>query len=92
MELKCGPKVEGGTANEPQRIIDALAQGKLIIAIMAKGHFTRFGHFIVLRGVTSDKKILVADPVSVKRSEEKWDLSIILNEADVGGPFWIIEK
>jgi hypothetical protein len=91
-----GLKVEGCTANEPQRIIDALSQGKLIIAIMAKGHFTRFGHFIVLRGVTSDKKILVADPVSVKRSEEKWDLSIILNEAnkgaDAGGPFWIIEK
>ena len=63
---------------------------------MSKGHFTNGGHFIVLRGVTSDKKILVADPVSQNRSEEKWDLSIILNEAnkgaDAGGPFWIISK
>lgn len=91
-----GLNVEGCTANEPQRIVDALAQGKLVIAIMAKGHFTNNGHFIVLRGVTSDKKILVADPASKKRSEEKWDLSIILNEAnkgaDAGGPFWIISK
>ncbi|KGM93986.1 murein hydrolase [Clostridium novyi A str. 4552] len=91
-----GLKVEGCTANEPQRIVDALSKGKLIIAIMSKGHFTRCGHFIVLRGVTVDKRILVADPVSRRRSEEKWDLSIILNEAnkgaDAGGPFWIISK
>lgn len=91
-----GLKVEGCTANEPKKIVDALAQGKLIIAIMAKGHFTRSGHFIVLRGVTANRKILVADPVSRRRSEENWDLSIILNEAnkgaDAGGPFWIIEK
>lgn len=91
-----GLKVEGCTANEPQKIVDALTQGKLIIAIMAKGHFTRSGHFIVLRGVTANRKILVADPVSRSRSEKKWDLSIILNEAnkgaDAGGPFWIIEK
>ncbi|MFT8314986.1 MAG: C39 family peptidase [Clostridium sp.] len=91
-----GLKVEGCSSNEPQRIVDALSQGKLVIAIMAKGHFTRNGHFIVLRGVTLDKKILVADPVSRTRSEEKWDLSIILDEAnkgaDAGGPFWIISK
>ncbi|WP_027626231.1 C39 family peptidase [Clostridium lundense] len=91
-----GLKVEGCTSSEPQKIVDALAAGKLIIAIMAEGHFTRNGHFIVLRGVTADKKILVADPVSRTRSEEKWDISIILNEAnkgaDAGGPFWIISK
>lgn len=91
-----GLKVEGCTENEPQRIVDALAKGKLVIAIMAKGNFTNSGHFIVLRGVTADKRILVADPVSRNRSEKEWDLSIILNEAnkaaDAGGPFWIIEK
>lgn len=63
---------------------------------MAKGHFTSSGHFIVLRGVTANKKILVADPVSRNRSEKEWDLSIVLNEArqgaGAGGPFWIIEK
>jgi len=89
-----GLPVEGCTASEPQRIVDALADGKLVVAIMSKGHFTSSGHFIVLRGVTSDGKILVADPASYSRSEKQWDLSIILSEASkyaaAGGPFWII--
>ena len=78
---------------EIQRIVDALTAGKLVVAIMAEGHFTRSGHFIVLRGV-QDGKILVADPASYDRSGMEWDLNIILNEASTraaaGGPFWII--
>ena len=90
-----GLSVEGCTPSEPQRILDALAEGKLVVAIMAKGHFTSSGHFIVLRGV-QDGKILVADPASYSRSQKAWDLSIILNEASrragSGGPFWIIGR
>ena len=86
--------VEGCTASEPQRIIDALADGKLVVALMTKCHFTSSGHFIVLRGCTADGEILVADPSSYQRSEKSWDMSIILNEASksagAGGPFWII--
>lgn len=85
--------VEGCTSSEPQRILDALAEGKLVVALMTKGHFTSSGHFIVLRGV-QDEKILVADPSSYNRSQKTWDLSIILSEASrsatAGGPFWII--
>ena len=88
-----GLNVEGCKASEPQRILDALSQGKLVVAIMGKGHFTTTGHFIVLRGV-QDGKILVADPASTSRSQKTWDLSIILNEAGkragAGGPFWIV--
>ena len=89
-----GLTVEGCTASEPQRIVDALTDGKLVVALMTKGHFTSSGHFIVLRGCTSGGKILVADPASYQRSEKSWDLAIILNEASktagAGGPFWII--
>ena len=88
-----GLPVEGCTASEPQRIVDALSEGKLVVALMTKGHFTSSGHFIVLRGV-QDEQILVADPASTSRSQKAWDLSIILNEASksaaAGGPFWII--
>ncbi len=88
-----GLPVEGCTALEPQRIVDALSEGKLVVALMTKGHFTKSGHFIVLRGV-QDGQILVADPASYNRSQKLWDLSIILNEASkragAGGPFWII--
>ena len=85
--------VSGCTTAEPQRILDALSEGKLVVAIMGKGHFTSSGHFIVLRGV-KDGQILVADPASYSRSQQTWDLSLILNEASKyagsGGPFWII--
>lgn len=78
-----GLPVEGCSASEGQRIVDALSSGKLVVAIMSKGHFTSSGHFIVLRGVQNGK-ILVADPASYSRSEQEWDLSIILNEASKG--------
>lgn len=77
-----------------QDIVDALSGGKLVVAIMSKGHFTTGGHFIVLRGVTAEGKILVADPASHRRSNQEWDLSLIINEARkgaaAGGPFWAI--
>ncbi len=88
-----GLPVSGCTASEPQRILDALSQGKLVAAIMAEGHFTKSGHFIVLRGV-KDGQVLVADPGSYSRSQKSWELSLILKEASrraaAGGPFWII--
>ena len=74
-------------------IISVAISAIIGVAIMSAGHFTSSGHFIVLRGV-KDEKILVADPASRTRSEQSWELSIILNEASKaagsGGPFWII--
>lgn len=91
-----GLSVEGTEASNSNDIVQALAKGQLVIAIMGKGHFTSSGHFIVLRGITEEGKVLVADPISIKRSEQEWDLSIILNEAKKGvgsgGPFWIISN
>lgn len=91
-----GLNVEGSKTSEVDKIIQALSNGQLVIVIMGKGHFTSSGHFIVLRGITEEGKMLVADPISIKRSEQEWDLSIILNEArkgaDAGGSFWIIGK
>ena len=82
-----------GIGNDGNKLVEALKEGKLAIAIMAQGHFTSGGHFIVLRGVTADGKILVADPASVKRSNQEWDLKLILNETSnsgsAGGPIWI---
>ncbi|WP_300566786.1 C39 family peptidase [uncultured Acetatifactor sp.] len=81
---------------DAQGIVDALSSGKLVVVIMSKGHFTQGGHFIVLRGVTSEGKILVADPASYGRSGQEWDLSIIMNEsnkaAGSGGPYWAIGR
>lgn len=91
-----GLQVEVSGTKDAQKIIDALSSGKLVIAIMGKGTFTTSGHFIVLRGVTSEGKILVADPFSVNFSNREWDLSLILNEASKRAasnkPFWIIGR
>ena len=78
-----------------KKLVEALQEGKLVIAIMSKGHFTTSGHFIVLRGVTEDGKLLVADPASVKRSNKEWDLRIVTSEASrkvgsAGGAFWVL--
>lgn len=64
---------------------------------MGKGHFTNGGHFIVLRGITEDGKILVHDSASVNRSNQEWDLSLIMNESSKNGgangsPFWIFSN
>lgn len=81
---------------DSKKLVEALQSGKLVIAIMARGHFTTTGHFIVLRGITADGKVLVADPASVKRSNQEWPLSTIVNEASAstaaGGPFWVFSR
>ena len=91
-----GLKVEKLGRSSARELERHLSSGKLVIAIMAKGHFTSNGHFIVLRGITEDGKVLVADPASYKRSGQEWSMSIILNEARgdaaAGGPFWSLSK
>ena len=63
---------------------------------MGSGTFTTSGHFIVLRGVTVDGKVLIADPYSYSFSQREWDLSPIMQEAKrsagAGGPFWIVSS
>ena len=45
-----------------QNMVTTLSQGKPVIASVGPGTFTKGGHLIVLRGITSDGKILVNDP------------------------------
>lgn len=79
---------------ERDRIVHSLATGQLLVALMGPGHFTNGGHFIVLRGLTLDGSVLVADPASPERSLVLWDLDLILEELSPnrsnGGPLWAI--
>lgn len=81
---------------DSEKLVAALNEGKLVIAIMGPGHFTKFGHYIVLRGLTSEGKVLVADPNSYERSQQQWALSVIVGEASnstaAGGPFWAFAR
>ena len=66
------------------------------MALVSKGHFTRGGHFILLRGTTLSGEILVADPASRDRSLIPWDLSLILDELSPsrhdGAPLWALSR
>lgn len=77
-------------------LYESLNSGKLVVALMGPGHFTKLGHFIVLRGTTLSGRILVADPNSLERSLMLWDPEIILDELAVrarnGGPLWAISQ
>lgn len=91
-----GLTVTTASRKDPEKIVSALSNGNPVIVAMGKGHFTRGGHFIVLRGLTADGKVLVHDPASVSRSDKAWDLSIIMNESSTNGgvngsPFWIFK-
>ena len=77
-----------------EEIIQYLATGNLIAALMGPGHFTNRGHFILLRGITLEGGVLVADPASLERSLTVWDLELILDELSAkrhdGAPLWLL--
>ncbi len=79
---------------ERDLIVYYLTSGQLLVALMGPGHFTNGGHFIILRGITLDGSVLVADPASPERSLITWDLDLILEELSSnrisGGPLWTI--
>ena len=82
-------------AKTPEAMEEALISGKLLIALMGPGHFTKGGHFIVIRGVTLNGTLLVADPNSEERSLQEWDPQLILDELSSstahGAPLWTLE-
>ena len=65
-------------------VVTSLEEGKIIVMNMGPGKspedarkvvntWTSGGHYIVLRGVTQDGKILVGDPNSDYNTEKSWD-------------------
>ena len=74
---------------------EALLSGKLLVALMGPGHFTRNGHFILIRGITLNGSLLVADPNSLERSLQEWSPQLILEELSSstanGAPLWTLE-
>lgn len=61
-------------------VISRLKQGCLVICSVGEGYFTRGGHFLTLRGMTEDGKILIADSYSEVNTETEWDLSFLMSQ------------
>ena len=99
MAADYGLHAEGSLSLTADELRWDLASGHMFVALMGKGHFTNRGHFILLRGVTLEGKVLVADPNSRERSLAVWDPQLILEELSAsrtsGAPLWrfsVLEK
>lgn len=89
-----GLRVESMPEHTPEAMRDALLSGKLLVALMGPGHFTKGGHFVLIRGITLSGEVLVADPNSRERSLVTWDPQLILDELSTstsnGAPLWAL--
>lgn len=68
-------------------VIDALEDGKYIITRVKSGVFAANNHFMVIRGITKDGKILVANSISYEDSTKEWSLSTLKEQVNLG--FWV---
>ena len=87
-----GLNLQTWTDLSAQGLSQALASGHVFVALMTRGHFTARGHFILLRGLTLEGNVLVADPNSRERSLTAWDPQLIIDELSAsrnsGAPLW----
>lgn len=74
-------------AFDEQHIRQELRDGHPIICAMRAGDFTTTGHFIVLCGEDADGKIIVHDPNSYRRSEKRWELSVLMGQTRAAWAF-----
>ena len=91
-----GLQAESYPLRDADALREELISGNLLVALMGPGHFTKSGHFIILRGVTLSGDILVADPGSLEHSLTAWDAQLILDELSQstasGSPLWLISR
>lgn len=73
-----------------QTVLNALSSGKFVIMSTGPGtYYQGNGHFLVLRGVSADGKILVADPASEEKTQKAWSISDITSGLKA---WWVISK
>ncbi len=77
-------------ASDKAAVIQALKDGKLVLACMGPGDFTLGAHFMLYRGITEDGKILIADSYSYTYSTQAWDWDTL--EKQLKNGYWIYEK
>lgn len=84
--LSCSDMGKGNVS----AVVSALSNGKLVVMSTGSGaYYSGKGHFLVLRGVDENGKILVADPASKDKSERAWPLQDIMSGLK---NWWIIGK
>ena len=78
---------------DARAIENTLRKGKPIVVYVGPGYFTESGHYIVLRGIAENGELLVADPNSREKTEEKtYRFAEIIRQAKGDYPFMICEQ
>lgn len=78
---------------DARAIENTLRKGKPIIEYVGAGYFTDDGHYIVLRGITEDGELLVADPNSEEKTTQKtYRFAALIQQGKGDYPFMICEK
>lgn len=75
-------------------VLNELASGHILVALMGPGHFTGSGHFIIITDYWTGTQVRIADPANLENTQAPWEVQIILDElsrfANSGGPMWSI--
>ncbi len=69
-----------------------LSEDCLIVSLMGPGIFCDGGHFVVIRGVTEDGKLLLADCWNAANNDKGWEINTIAQnlKTDGGGCLWVL--
>lgn len=79
--------------SDPNAVLKALSQGRPVISSQGPGLFTRGGHFIVLRGLTSSGKVLVNDPNdSQSKNYINREFDMMSEIHATASAYWIFDK
>ncbi len=68
--------------------MNALKQGKYLITRVGNGAFSSGPHFITIRGITDDGKLLLANSISYDDSVTQWSQSTVRNNITLD-KFWV---
>ena len=68
--------------------INALKEGKCLVTRVGKGDFSAGPHFITIRGITEDGKLLVANSISYEDSVKEWSQTTVKNNINLD-KFWV---
>ena len=71
-------------------VVSALKSGKLLLTVVGYGDFTRGRHFLLIRGITEDGKLLLADSGKYENCLVEWDYNRVMNQV-ANSYFWVFE-
>lgn len=71
-------------------VVSALKSGKLLLTVVGYGDFTRGRHFLLIRGITDDGKLLLADSGKYENCLTEWDYNRVIGQV-ANTYFWVFE-